>query len=263
MVQEADKIAMFIPFTFVKGEVTDSKGKKRKMLFKGVASNMKTGADMDGEILDPNGFDYTHLLKSGHINWNHQASKDPMAIVGEPTSAKVVNNEFHIEGFLYDESELAQKIYKTAEMLEKSGSTRRLGFSVEGNATERDPINKKHVKKASIMNVAIAPTPKNAGTYMALVKGFEYDSVESLCDNIIVDVTSDGERALINKSFDIAIVKDRSIVISDEVFTNAVVSISKAIEDGDIVSGVDIIKSEISSFTPILNRTLWVKDIAN
>ncbi len=249
---------MFIPFEIIKGkEVVDRTGKKRKMMFKGVASNMDTGADMDGEILDPNGFDYTQFLKSGHINYNHMSSKDPLAIVGEPTAASVVDNKFIIEGYLYEESELAQKIYKAAEILEKSGSTRRLGFSIEGNAILRDPANKKLIKKAAITNVAIAPTPKNAGTSMELVKGLQFDIVKSVSDNIIVDSVSDGNRLLIDSNLNIDIVKSDSIVMSNDDFQKAITMVASEINKGEIVSGVEIIKSHFGGFRQILNGSLW------
>lgn len=259
-----DKIGMFIPFEIVKGkECVDSKGKKRKMVFKGIASNMNTGEDMDGEILDPNGFDYSGFLKSGHINYNHMASRDPLAIVGEPTSAKVVNNEFHIEGFLYEESELAQKIYKAAEILEKSGSTRRLGFSIEGNARQRDPHNKKKITKADITNVAIAPTPKNAGTSMELVKGLTFEHVESVTNDMVIDVTADGERVLINDKLQVEIVKAHEVVLTEDEFNKAMRVAADAATNGDILGGQEIIKSGLSTFRGIFNKTLWVGGAVN
>ena len=254
--KSADEFQMFVPIEFMKGkEVPDKKGKKRKMVFKGIASTPKTGADLDGEILEPTGFDYSPLLKSGHINWNHMAAKDPMAIVGEPTGASVSNGDFHIEGFLYDDSELAQKIYKAAEMLDKSGSTRKLGFSIEGMATERDPSNKKRITKAKIMNVAICPTPKNEGTIFNIVKGMEF--VEDGSD-MIIDVVNGDERVMIDKSFNIAIIKANALVISDDDFQKSVVTISNSIKDGILTEGIDEIKSHIASFKQALNGTVWV-----
>ncbi len=262
MIQE-DKFSTFVPIEFYKGEVTDKSGKKRKMLFKGTASNSNTGKDMDGEHLDVNGFNFQPFLKSGHINWNHLAQKDPMAIVGEPTGAKVVNNEFIIEGFLYEDSELAKSIYKAAEMLEKSGSTRKLGFSVEGNATERDPLDKKKIKKATILNVAIAPTPKNAGTSFSLVKAFEYESESSNMGDMILDIESGDERLMMDKSFNLAIIKKGEIVIGNDEFTKSVLMVANAIKTGKVIEGVEAIKKQMASFSQILGGTAWVSRMGN
>lgn len=251
-----DTFSLFVPMELIKGEHTGKTGKKSNMKFKGIASNPKTGEDLDGEILDVNGFDYSLLLKSGHINWNHQAQKDPMAIVGEPTAAMVKNNEFHIEGMLYSESELANKIYKAAEMLEKSGSTRKFGFSIEGMPIERDAKNKKHIKKAKILNIAICPTPKNAGTEMQLVKGLEFDTL--LNSNYLIDQVCGDDRVIIDKSFNISIIKSSDTIIEDSIFQKSVVEISDAISKGYIVSGLDEIKRRISSFRQALNCTVWV-----
>lgn len=256
----ADTFKVFVPFELVKGGGVDKKGKKVPMKFKGIASNAKTGKDMDGETLDVNGFDYAPLLKSGHINWNHQANKDPMAIVGEPTSAKVINNEFHIEGVLYSESDLANKIYKAAEIMEKSGSTRRFGFSIEGIATQRDPKDKKRVTKASIMNVAICPTPKNAGTSMQLVKGMEFDMIKSdeFTDELIMDTINGSERVIIDKAFNIAIIGAKDKIIDNNTFEKSVVAIHEAMLQGTITGNIDEIKSHIASFKQALNCTVWV-----
>lgn len=254
-----DTFKMFIPFELVKGkEICDKNGKKRKMLFKGTASTAEK--DLDGETLDPNGFDYSIFMKSGHINWNHQSSKDPLAIIGEPTKAIVKNNKFEIEGFLYEDSELAKKVYKLQDIFEKSSSTRRLGFSIEGNAIERDPLNKKYVKKALIMNVAIAPTPKNLGTSMSLVKAFEYESITSVADNIITDIVHDGERIIMNKAFDILMTKSTAIIVSDTKFKEHVLTIHKAIEAGSVSCDIDEIKQHLSKFRSELDSTVWVLD---
>lgn len=255
-----DKFSIFVPIEFEKGTTSAPRTGKKAMKFKGIASTPKHGADYDGEILDPTGFDYTPLLKSGHINWNHQASKDPLAIVGEPTSAKVEKGDFHIEGMLYSDSELAQKIYKAAEIMEKSGATRRFGFSIEGNATERDPLNKKYIKKATIMNVAICPTPKCSGTAMQIVKGLEFDVVKSVDtgEEMIVDTVSGDDRVLIDKDMNIAIIKATDIVLTNDAFQSKVVEISKAVSDGNVLSDTNSIKTHIQSFKQIMNGKMWV-----
>lgn len=229
-------IRMFVPFDIEKGEAKDRTGKNRKvMLIKGVAST--AAWDADGESLDPNGFDYNEFIKSGFFNWNHQANSNPLAIVGEPTHAEVKNNEFIVKGFLYEDNPLAQKIYKVGEMLKKSGSTRRLGFSIEGKATERDPLNKKRVIKANVNHVAIAPSPKNKDAIMDIGKSdaFEFDPMSVVCDGELATVSSDLEITIIKADQGkdeffkavLTIVEGHSQgLISDESFANIKASLS-------------------------------------
>lgn len=129
--------------------------------------------DSDGEFLDPTGFDFAPLLEKGFFNWNHQANKDASAILGRPTEASVVNGgrDFHVKGYLYKGSDQAKAVYQLAQVLENEDPTRRLGFSIEGQALERDPINKKRVRKARITGIAITHCPKNANTLLSIMKG--------------------------------------------------------------------------------------------
>ena len=94
----SNKFNFFVPLDLEKG--SDGKG-GTLIKIKGIASS--EAEDSDGETLIPAGFDFGPLLKSGFLNWNHQAGKSAKAICGEPTSAKIINNgkDFYIEGFLY------------------------------------------------------------------------------------------------------------------------------------------------------------------
>lgn len=205
----------FIPVTIEKAE-SGKNGEKSKMMVKGIASTLDK--DSDGEILDPNGFDLGFFMKSGFLNWHHQSKGDPSSIVGEPTKAEVRNNELYIEGELYNDSPLAQKVWDLGQLLEKSGSKRRLGFSVEGSIIETNPVNKKYITKARIIGCAITPTPKNSNTLMNIMKGefiedeeLEFDIEKSVNGGeieYIIDITKpNGERVTVDKSFNIKIEK--------------------------------------------------------
>lgn len=161
----SNKFNFFIPATFEKsGEMGDLK-------IKGIASS--DVKDSDDEFLDPSGFDYTPLLEKGFFNWNHQANKEAGAIIGRPTVAKIVNNgkDFYVEGNLYKGLKQAQDVYNLAQVLENEDPDRRLGFSIEGQAVERDPINPKRIRKARITGVAITHCPKNPNTLLSIMKG--------------------------------------------------------------------------------------------
>lgn len=163
---KADKFNFFVPLDFEKG-----KGEEGGLVkISGVAST--DAEDSDQEELIPAGFDFAPLLKSGFFNWNHQAKTSSKAICGEPTAAKIIDNgkSFYIEGVIYPNEE-GKNVVALAETLEKYSPNRRLGFSIEGQAIERDALNPKKVLRARITGVAITQSPKNPNTLMNIVKG--------------------------------------------------------------------------------------------
>lgn len=169
MIISKDKFNFFVPVELVKGTKTG-----QEMYIKGICSSEVE--DSDGETLLPAGFDVSALLATGFLNYNHQAGKTASAIIGEPTKAEIVNNgkDLYLEGFLYADSDEAKAVYKLAQTLEKNSSKRRLGFSIEGKALEKDPLNPKRITKARITGVAITAMPKNPNTLLSIMKG-EYE----------------------------------------------------------------------------------------
>ena len=163
-----------------------------EMKIKGVASTIDE--DTDGEFLDPKGFDLSLFKKSGFLNWHHKSGTDPNMIVGEPTKANITKKGLEIEGMLYNDSATAKSIYTLAQTLEKNSSTRRLGFSIEGKAIERDVLNPKKVTKALITGCAITFLPKNPNTIMNIVKGDYQDlymrDSDSEIDELFINQTN-------------------------------------------------------------------------
>lgn len=178
---DKDKFNFFIPAEIVKGTAEDAD----EMLIEGDASD--DGKDYDGEFLNPAGFDFAPLLETGVINWNHRAKEDPDAIIGEPISAFITpENKFHIKGKLYKGDAKAKSVYDKIGVLKKNKSTRQIGWSIEGIATDRDPLNPKRVRKAMITGVALTHCPKNSNTFVNIVKGdYEtpYIEPEKFCPN--------------------------------------------------------------------------------
>ena len=142
--------------------------KKKEMVLGGIASTRDI--DREGESLLPEGFDYKYLVNNGYINWHHQLSKNPDAVIGEPTMARVTPKGLYIEGKLYPNSDMAKKAYKLAKTLEDNSSNRRLGWSIEGKVIERDPANPRRVTKAKITGVALTPMPINPNTMVTIIK---------------------------------------------------------------------------------------------
>jgi hypothetical protein len=170
-----DKFIAWLPFDVLeKSEGDDS---KKEMIIGGIASNDRIGKDKEGEKILVDGMDCTPFLSSGYLNYHHQASKDPSAIIGEPISVEKKEGKLHIKGKLYSESQKARDVYSLGQILQKSGSNRKLGFSIEGKALERDPNDPGIVTRSVIYGCAITPSPINDGTSMQIIKG-ELDKVQ-------------------------------------------------------------------------------------
>jgi hypothetical protein len=231
MAEEIEKFNYFIPIDLdleKAGEQKEGKIDYDKMYVKGVCSD--DSQDTDEEILDPAGYDLSRFLTYGFLNYEHQTSKSPKAIVGEPTKAMIKGNQMHLEGKLYKDSVIARDLYDTALMLKKSGSNRHIGFSIEGKALERDSVNKKRVTKALITNCAITFTPKNTNTFMDIVKGntdelyktYDWDLEKGSAnggEQYIIDVTDpkSGMRYIVKKDFSIKVEKAMSTENSGQV----------------------------------------------
>ena len=161
-------------------KAVDEKTGEEIMLLGGIAST--ADEDSDGEFLDPKGFDIQPLMKSGLVNWHHQAKTNPGTIVGEPTKAEIRKDGLYIETQLYPHSQVACDIWELAKTLAADSKTRRLGYSIEGRVIKRksddptDPDYKKIVK-AIITGVAITHQPKNPKTFANIIKG-EIDELE-------------------------------------------------------------------------------------
>ena len=152
----------------------DEKTGEELMLLGGIAST--ADEDSDGEFLDPKGFDIRPLLKSGMVNWHHQAKTCPGTIVGEPTKAEIRKEGLYIETKLYPSSQVARDIWELAKTLDSDSDTRRLGYSIEGRVISRKSDDRtspdyKKITKAVITGVAITHQPKNPKTFANIIKG--------------------------------------------------------------------------------------------
>lgn len=158
--------SFFSPIKLSKGE-PDNKGKS-KMIVSGIAST--SSKDADGEFLDPKGFDLSYFLDKGFINWNHGKSPLERAI-GKPLEkgTEIKDGDMVLRCELFPESGLAQEVYQLGEILEAQGLS--LGYSIEGEVIERDPMDSRRVTKAKITSCAITPNPKNQDAVAELAKG--------------------------------------------------------------------------------------------
>ena len=102
MNQGKDTFQFFAPIHIEKGKGAN----KGKMRMSGIAST--SSKDADGEFLDPNGFELDYFLKHGYMNWNHQSSKDPLALIGKPTSALKKSQGLYLECELFENNPKAR-----------------------------------------------------------------------------------------------------------------------------------------------------------
>lgn len=158
-------------------------GRYKNMFVQGVASD--ASEDSDGETLIPTGYELERFKKYGFINYDHRSKDNPKYYIGEPLDASVQGNKFFVKGKLYEHSPIARDLWDTMILLKKSNSTRKVGWSIEGKALERDRQNPKLIKRALITGVALTMQPKNTNSYAEITKGnykssyvdYDYDDI--------------------------------------------------------------------------------------
>lgn len=159
-----DQILFELP---VELELRKSESGDRRII-RGYASTERM--DQDGEVILQSGIDFTPLLKSGFLNYDHQyrqiaGAKMPI-IVGYPTKAEIRDKGLWVEGELLksdnpvcasEQIRLADELWEMGMALQKSG-TRSLAYSVEGGVLERHG-NK--IVKSVVRHLAVTHKPVN------------------------------------------------------------------------------------------------------
>jgi hypothetical protein len=165
-----DTFQFFVPAQIIdieKSSKPGAKGKRgdksTKRWIQGVAST--ASRDLQGEIIDQGGIDFTYFLQHGWFNNDHRPGFKNK--VGQPTEAKITKNGLWVKGFLLEEHGVADEIWELMHSLETTQSDRRLGFSIQGKVKERVG---NRIKKCWIMDVAITPAPVNTTTWAEIAK---------------------------------------------------------------------------------------------
>lgn len=217
-------------------EIVDPTTGEKTMRLGGIAST--SDEDSDGEFLDPKGFDIKPLMKSGLVNWHHQAKGQPSAIIGEPSKGEIRKDGLYLEVDLYPSSKIANEVFELAEILEKDSNTRRLGFSIEGKVLKRKSNDKNnpdynHIEKAVITGVAVTHMPKNPKTFANIIKGEIDEELEKEEeDNENKALTADGsgkplKKESVDKNLKVTTFKKSEVM--DRIFNDcAGITISKA-----------------------------------
>lgn len=126
------------------------------VLVKGlVSSEMR---DLEGELIRQDGIDWTYFLKHGRLTYGHPASNKN--VIGTPRTlmkATMANGTpaTYLEGNLWLRKPLGLQAYLDHQAALAAGDPG-MGYSIEGNATERNHRDPSIVEKAIVYTVAIA-----------------------------------------------------------------------------------------------------------
>lgn len=147
---------------------SEGEGKEGRRCVKGFAST--EAMDQDREQVLQAGLDFSYLRKSGFINYDHQymelgGAKAPI-IIGYPTVVEMRDRGLWVEGDLLkadgsntsEQMRLANEMWELGQALQKSGSDRRLAYSVEGGVLER---RGKKIVRSIARHVALTHKPVN------------------------------------------------------------------------------------------------------
>lgn len=136
--------------------------------------------DYQNEMIDQSGVNIDYFVKSGWVNYEHRQEAE--YVIGYPTeNCRVDSKGFFVEAVLLEDNKYADDIWELSQSLAKTGSHRRLGFSIEGAIRKRNSSDNRIIEDVVISNVAITKSPANPhATWESFVKsmttGHEIDS---------------------------------------------------------------------------------------
>jgi len=162
-----DAFARWVPLTLSKSqEQREDEGAPEVAEIGGICST--DDLDFEGESIAQDGLDWSYFLRHGWFNHEHE--QGPANVLGHPVKIEPVDERrTRVEGVIYLAKDLGKRIYETAVACAKAGGGRSLGFSIEGQVLQRDPLNPKRVLKARVLNVAITSAPVNPHTNLELI----------------------------------------------------------------------------------------------
>lgn len=173
--QEGQDFNIFVPLTENSFEVVtkddERSDKQHGNYIRGYATT--SHQDREGDIILPGALDIEDFLKWGYINYEHKQG-DAFKI-GVPTNKTYIdpNKGLYVEAKLNMDNPYAQDMWKLATDLSDAGSSRKVGFSVEGKFMGRNMNNPSEIKRVKVKNVAVTTNPANPeATWDTLVKSF-------------------------------------------------------------------------------------------
>ena len=158
-----EQFSFFVPAQIV--EKANPKTGKVRRVIQGIAST--SDKDLQGETVEQLGIDYSYFTKHGYFNDDHKPGNENR--VGEPNDVKLTKNGLFVKGIMYEGpgKERADAIWNHMNALDSNGSSRRMGFSIEGKIVRRAGTN---VRKCWLQNIAVTAAPVNTKTWAEIVK---------------------------------------------------------------------------------------------
>jgi hypothetical protein len=148
---------------FVPCESISKADKDGKRWIQGIAST--SHRDLQGEVVDQKGIDFSYFLTDGYINDDHKDG--PEHKVGEATECKMTPKGLFIKGFLYKGKERAEYWWEHINTLAANESKRKVGFSIQGKILRRQG---RTILKCWLQDVAITASPVNTNTWAEICK---------------------------------------------------------------------------------------------
>lgn len=162
----------FVPAAqVVKSGGKNGADKTGKRWIQGIAST--SSRDLQGEVVDQAGMDLSYFLKHGWFNNDHKDGPDNK--IGLPTEAKITKDGLWVKGYLLKDKKVADEFWELMNSLERSGSDRKVGFSIQGKVKRREG---KHIKECWIQEIAITTAPVNTTTWAEIVKSMSPQSAK-------------------------------------------------------------------------------------
>jgi len=135
--------------------------------------------DQQGEKVLQEGIDLTPI-KEGRGYFNFEHSSAPENRLGRVEGYKQGQEHLYVHGELFKGNPRADAIYAIMKALEDRGESA-VGLSIEGNVIERDPLDKKIIKRCIINNISLTMKPANNETYASLMKSLGAATLEFNC----------------------------------------------------------------------------------
>ncbi len=148
----------WVPAQLIKGGKQDG-----KRWIQGIAST--ASRDLQGEVVAQKGIDTSYFLNHGYFNNDHKPGSENK--VGEPTECKITKDGLWVKGFIYEGKKASDDVWEHITSLNKSGSRRKMGFSIEGKVLQRNGTT---IEKCWIQDIAITPAPVNNTTFAEIAK---------------------------------------------------------------------------------------------
>lgn len=131
---------------------------EKNYYFSGYAST--PSRDRQGEVINPKGMSLEIFKSDGYVNYEHQKDK----LIGIPTDNCYLDPDkgLFIEVQLFKGNKYAEEMVELAQNLEKSGTDRKIGFSIEGMVKKRNAQDNTIIDEMVVTGVALTKVPANS-----------------------------------------------------------------------------------------------------